>query len=79
MASCYLFKIVNYRGYRNFRNDEFSAELDNKILKHDMNNIKYKHFLDIFIETLNKHAPMKIKYLRAKQGKFMTNGLNKEL
>ena len=30
-------KIVNRRDYRNFRNDEFSVELD-KILKHDINN-----------------------------------------
>ena len=63
-------KIVNYRDYRNFRNDEFRAELDNEILKHDINNIEYQHFLNIFIEILNKHAPMKIKYLRANQGKL---------
>ena len=42
-------KIVNYRDYRNFRNDEFIAELDNEILKH-INNIEYQHFLNIFIE-----------------------------
>ena len=58
-------KIVNYRDYRNFRNDEFRAELDNEILKHDINNIGYQHFLNIFIEILNEYAPMKIKYLRA--------------
>ena len=67
-------KIVNYRDYRNFRNDEFRAELDNEILKHDINNIEYQHFFNIFIEILNKHAPMKIKYLRANLGKFMTKG-----
>ena len=33
-------KIVNYSKYRNFRDDEFRAELDNEILKHDINNIK---------------------------------------
>ena len=42
-------KIVYYRDYRNFRNDEFRAELD-EILKHD--NIEYQHFLNIFIEIL---------------------------
>ena len=72
-------KIVNYRDYRNFRNDEFRAELDNEILKHDINNIEYQHFLNIFIEILNKHAPMKIKYLRANQGKFMTKSLHKAI
>ena len=72
-------KIVNYRDYRNFRNNEFRAELDNGILKLDINNIEYQHFLNIFIEILNKHAPMKIKYLRANQGKFMTKGLHKAI
>ena len=72
-------KIVNYGDYRNFRNDEFRAELDNEILKHDINNIEYQRFLKIFIEILNKHAPMKIKCLRANHGKFMTKGLHNEI
>ena len=57
-------KIINYRDYRILLNDEFRAELDNEILKHDTANIKYQHFLNIFREILNKHTPMKIKYLR---------------
>ena len=72
-------KIVNYRDYRNLRNDEFRAELDNKILKHDINNIEYQHFLNIFIEILNKYAPMKIKYFRENQGEFMGKGLHKAI
>ena len=44
-------KIVSYRDYRNFRNDEFRAERDNKILKHDINKIENRHLLNIFIET----------------------------
>ena len=47
------------------------AELDNEILKHDISNIEYQHFLNIFMEILNKHAPMKVKYLRENHGKFM--------
>ena len=31
-------KIVKYRDYRNFRNDEFRAELGNEILIHNINN-----------------------------------------
>ena len=30
-------KVVDYRDYRKFHNDEFRAELDNEILKHDIN------------------------------------------
>ena len=58
-------KKVNYRDYRNFRNDEFIAELHNEILKHDINNIEYQHILNIFIE--------------ANHGKFMAKGLHKAI
>ena len=33
-------KVVNYRDYLKFGNDEFRAELDNEILKHDINNME---------------------------------------
>ena len=72
-------KVVNYRDYRNFRNNEFRAELDNEMLKHDLGNMEYQHFLNIFIEILNKHAPMKQKYLRANQGRFITKDLHKAI
>ena len=72
-------KVVNYRDYRNFRNNEFKAELDNEMLKHDLGNMEYQHFLNIFIEILNKHAPMKQKYLRANQVRFMTKDLHKAI
>ena len=38
-----------------------------------------QHFLDIFIEILNKHAPMKQKYLRANQRRFMIENLHKAI
>ena len=72
-------KVVNYRDYQNFLNNEFRAELDNEMSKHDLGNMKYQHFLNIFIEILNKHAPMKKKYLRAKQKRFMTKDLHKAI
>lgn len=42
--------------YRKFRNDEFSAELDNEISKHDINNVEYQHFFNIFINILNNNT-----------------------
>ena len=69
-------KVLNYRDYQNFQNNEFRAELDNKMSKHDLGNLEYQHFLNILIDILNKHAPMKQKYLRANQGRFMTKDLN---
>ena len=38
-----------------------------------------QHFLNIFIDILYKHVPMKQKYLRAKQGRFMTKDLHKAI
>ena len=49
------------------------------MLKHDINNMEYQHFFNIFIEVQNKHAPMKQKYLRANQGRFMTKNLLKAI
>ena len=71
--------MVNYRDYQNFLNNEFRAELDNEMSKHDLGNMEYQHFLNIFIDILNKHAPMKQKYLRANQGRFMTKDLHKAI
>ena len=41
--------------------------------------MEYQHFLNIFIEILNKYAPMKQRYLRANQGRFMTKELPKAI
>ena len=41
--------------------------------------MEYQHFLKIFIEVLNKHAPMKEKYLSANQGRFMAKNLHKAI
>ena len=41
--------------------------------------MEYQHFLNIFIEILNKHPPMKQKYIRANQGRFMTENLHKAI
>ena len=36
-------------------------------------------FTKIFIETLNKHAPIKKKYIRLNQANFVTKGLRKAI
>ena len=71
--------IVVHRDFKKFRNDLFCLELDNELIKHDINNIEYDHFINIFTETLSKHAPLKKKYFRANQSGFMTKDLNKAI
>ena len=68
-------KVLNCRDYREFRNDEFRAQLDSEILKHDINNMEDQHFLDIFIENqrrfmienlhkaIMKHSRLRNKFL----------------
>ena len=71
--------IVSYRSYKRFRNNSFRTELDNELLKYDLCNIEYQHFLNIFLDILNKHAPIKKKYIRANQSNFMTRKLSKAI
>ena len=49
------------------------------MLKHDLGNMECQYFLNDFIEILNKHVPIKQKYLRANQGRFMTKDLQKAI
>ena len=53
--------IVSYRGYKRFRNSSFRTVLDNELLKYDLCNIEYQHFLNIFLDILKKHALIKKK------------------
>ena len=41
--------------------------------------MEYQHFLNIFIEVLKKYTPMKQKYIRANEGRFMTKNLHKAI
>ena len=44
--------------------------------KHDLGNMEYQHFLNIFIDILNKHVHIKQNYFRANQGRFMSKDLH---
>ena len=65
------------RDYHNFQNDKFREELENEVLKCDLNNIEYQYFLNFFTEVSTKQVPLKKKYLRANQRRVMTKDLYK--
>ena len=71
--------MVFYRKYKNFRNDLFRSELENKLSNYDINNIEYDIFQGTFLKILDKYAPMKKKYLRANHATFMTKELRKSI
>ena len=54
-------------------------ELENALLKYDFNNIDYDNFIKTFVTVLDKHAPIKKKYLRANHANFVTKQLRKAI
>ena len=67
--------IQNFRDYKRFQNNLFRSELDYELSKFDVCNLEFELFLNIFIEILNKPAPIKKKY----QGELMSKELNKAI
>ena len=66
-------KILNYRNYKRFDNISFHNDLMYEISKIGLNTITCEQFENICMETLNKHAPSKTRYVRANNSPFMNN------
>ena len=64
-------KIISYRDYKNFSNASFRNELLGCLNQTDINNICYQEFDNTVIDILNRHAPIKYKYIRANEAPFM--------
>ena len=75
-------KITKYRNYKNFNETVFLHDLDQGLLKGEMNknnNEMYSTFTKVFRLVLDKHAPLKAKKVRGNQGPFMTKELSKAI
>ena len=72
-------RVVIHRQYKNFRNNYFRIELENALLKYDINNIDYDSFIKTLLTVLDKDAPVKKKYLRANHANFVTKQLRKTI
>ena len=70
-------KIVNYRSYKKFNENLFRDELNSTLLNLDNVNMNYDEFKDIFMQILNKYAPMKKKCIRGNNAPFMNKTLCK--
>ena len=65
------------RSYKTFDVDQFQ-----EVLKIKLENIKSNHYGDfeaVFLKELNKHAPLKKKFLRHNINPFMTKNLRKQI
>ena len=70
--------VISYREYKSYSPYLFRAEL-NCILSFDLNFINNDTFTQIVMELLNKHCPIKFKYIRGNDSPFMTKELRKAI
>ena len=72
-------RIIKYRDDKNLESKAFDNRLNVSLKDFDMNNFSFNELKTIFMELLNKVAPLKTKYLRANYSKFMTKELSKAI
>ena len=68
-------KLIHYRNYKTFNANLFKEELNNELLNIDINNAELVGFMSTVLSVLDKHAPIKRKYIRANNSAFMTKEL----
>ena len=69
--------IISYRDYKHYNEDLFRNELLGKLYSIHCDSIDCNTFEHVCIEILNRHAPLKIKYIRANNSPFMNKILSK--
>ena len=69
-------KEIYCRDYKKFNHDIFREELAEKLYGCDS---CYDTFEEIFVNVLNKHAPLKKKFLKANHAPYMTKTLRKAI
>ena len=70
-------KIIKYRDYKNFNEDQFLFELNVCLTNNIIEN--YSEFENIFTNIIDRHAPLKTKYLRANNKPHVTKDLRKAI
>ena len=68
-------KQINYRSFKNFDKNLFLTELKNSLVNVDI----YETFESIFVSVLDKHAPVKQKFVRANDKPFMNKEIRKAI
>ena len=74
-------KVINYRDYRNFSNEEFRQQVLKDILKATQNGdiVSYESFLSICQQALDSRAPKKQKYVRSNHSPFINKTILKAI
>ena len=64
--------VVSNQKHKHFDSDKFKLEVSDKLSMQDLPTMDYINFEDTIIDSLNKHAPLKRKFLRANHSNFIT-------
>ena len=71
-------KVISYRNYKRFSQFEFRAEVNYYLYNyHSIHEMPNDEFVYIFMDILERHAPLKYKYVRANEAPFMTKEIRK--
>ena len=72
-------KVIFYRNYKKFDEKSFLDDLQNKTFSKSANdpNVNYKSITENFSETIDKHAPLKRKFIRGSHAPFMNRDFQK--
>ena len=69
--------IIEIKNQKFFHEQSFNFELNNELLKTDINDAELKESDEIFLEILDKHIPKKQKYIRANNSNHIKKALPK--
>ena len=70
-------KVKLYRDYKRFSNTMFHDELKYMQIKQNFYHSSNDDFVDMTMRILNRHTPLKQKYIRANNAPFMTKNISK--
>ena len=69
-------KYVHYHNYKNVNKQDFKLELRGN-LEVDVVDANYATFHNVYLNVLNKHAPIKTKVIRGNQAPYITKAYRK--
>ena len=73
--------IITYRSYKPFSNEMFMADVQNRIsqVTFENNELEFDQFKAAINEAIQKHGPIKQRYVHANQAPFINKTINKKI
>ena len=70
---------IKYRSYANYDEGSFKTDLTHSLFSSDKFNCNYNEFKNIYMNVLNRHAPIKAKKIRGNNAPLMNKTLSKSI